>query len=116
MDPKRGEPRRRSAGPVPEPPRQRPVPTPPAHPRRRDEPAAERRGPHPGTERRGGHPGDEGDGERGLRGLVGAGSSQVGVAAAMRARDASRPTAEDLAAAEHDLTIVRRHWVPRDPA
>lgn len=53
--------------------------------------------------------------ERGLRGLVGAGSSQVSVAAAMRARDAARPSPEELAAAESDLTIVRRHWVPRDP-
>ena len=34
--------------------------------------------------------------------------------AAMRARDASRPTDDDLAAAEADLPIVRRGWVPRD--
>lgn len=101
-----GEPRRERRGataPVPEPPRPRAVPTPPAYPKRRNE--AERR-----------HPADDGDGERGLRGLVGAGSSQVDVAAAMRARDAARPTADDLADAERDLTIVRRHWVPRDPA
>ena len=52
------------------------------------------------------------DAERSLRGIVGAGSSQVGVAGAMRARDAARPTAEDLAAAERDLVIVRRHYVP----
>jgi hypothetical protein len=32
----------------------------------------------------------------------------------MRARDASRPTDDDLAAAERDLVIIRRHWVPRD--
>ncbi len=50
--------------------------------------------------------------ERGLRGLVGGGSSQVGVRAAMRARDATRPTDEELAAAEAELTIVRRGWVP----
>lgn len=50
--------------------------------------------------------------ERGLRGLVGAGPSQVSVERAMRARDASQPTAEDLAAAERELTIVRRHYVP----
>jgi hypothetical protein len=52
--------------------------------------------------------------ERGLRGIVGAGPSQVGVLGAMRARDAARPTAEDLAAAERDLVIVRRHYVPPD--
>jgi hypothetical protein len=52
--------------------------------------------------------------ERGLRGLVGGGSSQVTPAAAMRARDAARPTPEDLARAEAELTIVRRHWSPRE--
>ncbi len=52
------------------------------------------------------------DAERSLRGIVGAGSSQVGVVGAMRARDAARPTAEDLAAAERDLVIARRHYVP----
>jgi hypothetical protein len=57
---------------------------------------------------------DESVGERGLRGLVGGGSSQVNVAAAMRARDASRPGDDHLAAAEADLPIVRRGWVPRD--
>ena len=54
------------------------------------------------------------DAERSLRGIVGAGSSQVGVVGAMRARDAARPTAEDIAAAERDLVIVRRHYVPPD--
>lgn len=53
--------------------------------------------------------------ERGLRGLVGSGSSQVSVMAALRARDATRPTDADLAAAETDLVIIRRGWVPRDP-
>ncbi|HEY2791726.1 MAG TPA: hypothetical protein VGJ28_05190 [Micromonosporaceae bacterium] len=57
---------------------------------------------------------DEREGERGLRGLVGGGSTQVSVAAAMRARDAARPTAEELAAAAASLTIVHRGWVPRD--
>jgi len=52
--------------------------------------------------------------ERGLRGLIGGGSSQVTPAAAMRARDAARPRPEDLARAETELTIVRRHWSPRD--
>lgn len=54
--------------------------------------------------------------ERGLRGLVGAGPTQLGVTAAMRARDASRPTPADLAAAERDLVIVHRNYVvPDDP-
>jgi hypothetical protein len=52
--------------------------------------------------------------ERGLRGLVGGGSSQVSPQAAMRARDAARPRPEDLARAEAHLQIVRRHWTPRD--
>jgi hypothetical protein len=50
--------------------------------------------------------------ERGLRDIVGGGSSQLGVSGAMRARDVDRPTAEDLAAAERDLVIVRRNWKP----
>jgi hypothetical protein len=57
----------------------------------------------------------ERDAERGLRGLVGSGPSQVGVDGALRARDASRPTEEDIAAAEQDLVIVRRHYIPTDP-
>jgi len=50
--------------------------------------------------------------ERGLRGLVGGGSSQVSVSAALRARDAARPSAEDVTHAEEHLVIVRRHWTP----
>jgi hypothetical protein len=52
--------------------------------------------------------------ERGLRGLVGSGSSQVSVGAALRARDAARPTDAHLADAEENLTIVRRNWTPRE--
>ncbi|WP_233625214.1 hypothetical protein [Actinoplanes sp. ATCC 53533] len=52
--------------------------------------------------------------ERGLRGLVGSGSSQVSVGAALRARDAARPTAEQLAEAADELVIVRRNWMPRE--
>ncbi len=52
--------------------------------------------------------------ERGLRGLVGGGSSQVSPRAALRARDAARPRPEDLARAEAELQVVRRHWTPRD--
>ncbi|WP_341717238.1 hypothetical protein QQG74_25525 [Micromonospora sp. FIMYZ51] len=54
------------------------------------------------------------EGERGLRGLVGSGSSQVSVTAAMRARDAARPSEDDLAEAAARLVIVRRNWTPRD--
>jgi hypothetical protein len=49
-----------------------------------------------------------------LRGLVGSGSSQVSVGAAMRARDAARPTDEQLADAEQNLAVVRRNWTPRE--
>jgi hypothetical protein len=58
--------------------------------------------------------GDDRELERGLRGLVGSGSSQVSVGAALRARDAARPTDQDLADADGNLTIVRRNWVPRE--
>ncbi|NJP33152.1 hypothetical protein [Micromonospora thermarum] len=54
------------------------------------------------------------EGERGLRGLVGSGSSQVSVTAAMRARDAARPTEQDLAEAEARVVLVRRNWTPRE--
>jgi hypothetical protein len=57
---------------------------------------------------------DGGVSERSLRGLVGGGSSQVKPTVAMRARDAARPTERDLASAEAELQIVRRHWTPRD--
>jgi hypothetical protein len=50
--------------------------------------------------------------ERGLRELVGAGSSQLGPVRAMRARDLNRPTDADLAQAEEDVVLVRRHWQP----
>jgi len=60
------------------------------------------------------HHHDEVVSERGLRGLVGGGASQVSVSAAMRARDAARPTEDDLAAADRDLQIIRRGWVPRE--
>ncbi|MEV4202250.1 hypothetical protein [Micromonospora globbae] len=64
--------------------------------------------------RRRGPAADERDGERGLRGLVGSGSSQVGLSAALRARDAARPTERDLAEAEARVVVVRRNWVPRE--
>jgi hypothetical protein len=50
--------------------------------------------------------------ERGMRDLVGAGQSQLGVSGALRGRDVNRPTDEDLAEAERDVVLVRRHWKP----
>ncbi|WP_425412861.1 hypothetical protein [Micromonospora humi] len=80
---------------------------------RRAEPETMDDGPRPPRgSRRGAPSADEGD--RGLRGLVGSGSSQVSVTAAMRARDAARPTEDDLAQAEARVVLVRRNWVPRE--
>ncbi|MEU8329732.1 hypothetical protein [Micromonospora sp. NPDC048839] len=82
-----------------------------------DSPTASTAGVHDGDNpppRRRNHGGDERDGERGLRGLVGSGSSQVGLSAALRARDAARPTDDDLAEAEARVVVVRRNWVPRE--
>ena len=50
--------------------------------------------------------------ERGLRDLVGSGRSMLGVEGALRGRDVNRPTEDDLAEAERDVVIVRRHWRP----
>jgi len=58
--------------------------------------------------------GDDREMERGLRGLVGSGSSQVSVGAALRARDAARPGDEHYADADANLVIVRRNWMPRE--
>ncbi|MGC5290432.1 hypothetical protein [Micromonospora sp. DT231] len=82
-----------------------------------DTPTASTTGVHDGDDpppRRRNSGGDERDGERGLRGLVGSGSSQVGLSAALRARDAARPTDDDLAEAEARVVVVRRNWVPRE--
>ncbi|WP_442929915.1 hypothetical protein [Micromonospora sp. WMMC241] len=90
------------------------APRPPHGPRRTEQGPGTRRG-EPESEprgRRGASSADEG--ERGLRGLVGSGSSQVSVTAAMRARDAARPTDDDLAEAEARVVLVRRNWVPRE--
>ncbi|WP_153503190.1 hypothetical protein [Cumulibacter manganitolerans] len=51
--------------------------------------------------------------ERSARGLVGGGPSQISRAAAMRARDVDRPSAEDLEEAEKSVHVVHRHWRPR---
>ena len=50
--------------------------------------------------------------ERSLRALVTTRSTQVSPTTAMRAREAAMPTAADLLAAEADLVVVRRHYVP----
>lgn len=71
-----------------------------------------RRGSEPPSGTAGGT--DDRDTERGLRGLIGSGASQVSVTAAMRARDAARPTEADLAEAAERLVLVRRNWVPRE--
>lgn len=92
--------------PAPAPPAARPVPAPP--------PSAQTSPVHdPDLDQVTGN-GDDRETERGLRGLVGSGTSQVSLSAAMRARDAARPGDADLAAAERDLVIVRRGWVPRE--
>jgi hypothetical protein len=52
------------------------------------------------------------DSERGWRELAGSSPSQVGLSGALRARDVARPTAEDLAAAERSVVVVRRQWQP----
>jgi hypothetical protein len=65
--------------------------------------------PKPARKRR---PSREAAAERGLRDLVGAGRSQIGVDGALRARDVNRPTEQDLADAEREVVIVRRNWKP----
>jgi len=47
-----------------------------------------------------------------LHDLAGTGHSQLGPVGALRGRDVNRPTDDDLAEAERELTIVRRHWTP----
>ena len=54
------------------------------------------------------------DPDRNWRELAGNAPSQVGVGGAMRARDVSRPSEADLAAAEREITLVRRQWRPPD--
>ncbi|MDG4820293.1 hypothetical protein O7635_00205 [Asanoa sp. WMMD1127] len=91
-----------------------PVPEPAPAPRKPD--ASESRPRRPAGHRSPGGlpPAEDREAERGLRGLVGSGASQVGTAAAMRARDASRPSAAEEAEALDRLVVVRRNWVPRE--
>jgi hypothetical protein len=55
---------------------------------------------------------ESGEDERALRSLIGPGRSRVGVVGAMRARDVSRPSAEEYAAADGNVVLIRRHYVP----
>jgi len=50
--------------------------------------------------------------ERSLRSLVTTRSTQVSPTAALRAREVALPSAADLDAAEAELVVVRRHYVP----
>lgn len=50
--------------------------------------------------------------ERSLRALVTTRSTQVSPTAALRAREVAMPSADDLAVAEAELVVVRRHYVP----
>ncbi|EIV93476.1 hypothetical protein FraQA3DRAFT_3173, partial [Frankia sp. QA3] len=63
-------------------------------------------------------PSQAGDPEAQLRGLVGAGRSRLPPATAMRARDAARPSEDDLAEAERAVVLRRgqRTAPPADPA
>ena len=53
--------------------------------------------------------------ERALRALVSTRSTQLTPTVAMRAREVATPSAADLAAAEQELQIVRRHYIPPAP-
>ena len=50
-----------------------------------------------------------------LHGIVGAGGSRVSLEAAMRAREVSAPTPEDLAAAEQAVVLRRAYRSGRTP-
>jgi hypothetical protein len=86
-------------------------------PERRSD-AADRRsgkpGPIPGGVERRRAEGDRRSAARPARRDDLAGTVRTGLSpsAALRARDLDRPTADDLARAEAELTIVRRHWTP----
>jgi len=62
--------------------------------------------------RRSGRSAREEASERSLRSLVTTRSTQVSSTAALRAREVALPSVAELAAAEADLVIVRRHYVP----
>jgi hypothetical protein len=68
----------------------------------------QRRGARKGGARHGGREGGERGGGGGVAGLTGGGPSIVGISGAMRARDVSRPRAEDEERAERSVVIRRR--------
>ncbi|MGS0684390.1 hypothetical protein ACVBEQ_04380 [Nakamurella sp. GG22] len=82
-----------------------------AHPPGRD-PAPQHSAGTGETQRRSGRTAREDAAERSLRSLVTTRSSQVSPVAAMRAREVALPSDADLAAAEAEVTIIRRHYVP----
>lgn len=90
--------------------RRRPRPAAPVEPIDAAEPAPPREPAEDPPARRRAAPRDPN--ERGLRDLVGSGRSMLGVDGALRGRDVNRPTDDDLAEAERDVAIVRRHWRP----
>ena len=53
--------------------------------------------------------------DRSLRALVSTRTTQLSPTVAMRAREAAVPSADDLAAADTEVVIVRRHYVPAAP-
>ncbi len=53
--------------------------------------------------------------ERSLRALVSTRTTQLSPTIAMRAREVAAPSPADLAAAEEELVIVRRHYIPPAP-
>ena len=55
-------------------------------------------------------------GDRMWRELAGSGASQVSLSAALRARDADQPTAEEVAEAERSLVVQHRNWTPAKDA
>jgi hypothetical protein len=109
-----GPPTRAVSPPASPDPQQSPPASPAPPPERPDvaPPQAETRAPAATPPRKRRAPRESG--ERGLRDIVGAGSSQLGVSGALRGRDVNRPTDEDLAEAERDVVIVRRNWKPDD--
>ncbi|HWH00124.1 MAG TPA: hypothetical protein VNV66_12570 [Pilimelia sp.] len=83
----------------------------PSGPRGRG-PADPRTADGPADPRTGSGPAGPGRPDPGLRGLATSAASQVSLDAALRARDAARPRPADLAAAEAELRLVRRNWLP----
>ena len=82
--------------------------SPPAH---HVEPPEPRRAPKPRRDR-----GSRSDSEdRSLRALVSLRGTQVPTDLAVRAREFATPTPEDLAAADAEVVLVRRHYVPSTP-